>query len=139
MIGSGLMIFTLGCPTDTPVNQAPVADAGDGQSVSGGDVTTLDASGSSDPDGDALGYQWAQTAGPTVTLESPTEESTSFVAPNTTGTIRFAMTVTDPGGLSSSDTVNISVQSVENLAPVPDAGDDQSVDGGAFVILDGTE
>ncbi len=138
LIGAGLTIFTLGCPTGAPVNQAPVADAGNDQSISGGDLITLDASGSSDPDGDALEYQWTQTAGPTVILESPAEESTSFVAPNTTGTLRFAVTVTDPGGLYSSDTVNITVQAVENLAPVADAGEHRSVDGGAFVSLDGT-
>ena len=138
LIGSGLMLFASGCPSDAPVNQAPLADAGQDQSVSGGDLTTLDASGSSDPDGDALGYEWTQTAGESVTLESPEQETITFVAPNTSGTLRFAVTVTDTGGLSSSDTVNITVQAVENLAPVADAGEDQSVEGGAVVTLDAT-
>jgi hypothetical protein len=133
----GLMVFVSGCPSGTPVNQTPIADAGDDQGVSGGDVTMLDASGSSDPDGDALDYQWTQAAGTRVTLESPTEATTSFTAPNIAGTLRFAVRVTDPGGLSSSDTVNIAVQAVDNLAPVADAGDDQDVAGGAVVTLNG--
>ena len=38
--------------------------------VDAGDVTTLDAGKSSDPDNDLLKYSWAQTSGPNVTLSS---------------------------------------------------------------------
>ena len=51
--------------TVVDVNTPPVADAGDGATIKEGAEATLDGSNSFDPEGDTpLGYQWAQTAGP---------------------------------------------------------------------------
>lgn len=44
--------------TVADVNQPPVADAGGPYSINGGDPLTLDASASSDPDGDPLTFSW---------------------------------------------------------------------------------
>ncbi len=43
----------------TPVNKAPEAKAGDDRQVEIGSVVQLDATGSIDPDGDALTYNWS--------------------------------------------------------------------------------
>ena len=48
-------------------NQYPVADAGDDQLASPGDLVTLDGSSSFDIDGAVEGYLWAQTEGTAVT------------------------------------------------------------------------
>ena len=99
-------------PTQPPPtkNRAPVADAGDPQSVDAGASVTLDGSGSSDPDGDTLAYQWTAPGG--VTLTGANTASPTFTAPSTAGSLTFQLTVSD-GKLSHSDSVTVTV----NLSP----------------------
>jgi hypothetical protein len=87
------------------LNQAPVADAGPDQTVeqtspSGADVV-LDGSGSSDPEGDLLTYEWTWTGG-SASGVSPTV----FLPP---GETEISLTVSD-GELSDTDTVHVTVQ-----------------------------
>ena len=91
-----------------PVNQPPVAEAGAAQSVSTGAVVTLDGSGSSDPDGDALTFGWVQTAGPAVTLSSASVAKPSFTAPGAASSLTFRLTVGD-GQATATDTVTVTV------------------------------
>ena len=87
-------------------NRPPVADAGTDQTVSAdGDClgpVTLDASGSSDPDGDDLVFNWTGPFGaatgpmPTVTLPL--------------GTHTITLTVEDESGETDSDTVMVTVE-----------------------------
>ena len=66
-------------------NTAPVADAGPDQTITEGNTVTLDASGSNDPDGNPISYQWTQTGGVGVTLSSPTAVQPTFVTPSVDG------------------------------------------------------
>lgn len=103
---------------DIPVatNTGPVANAGPDQTgISEGTTVTLDGSGSSDADpGQTLGFSWAQTGGPTVTLSSVTAAQPTFTAPALTGgvaseTLTFELTVTDGAGGSATDQVSIGI------------------------------
>lgn len=119
------------------VNVAPVANAGPDQSVNEGVVVTLDGTGSSDADGDALTYQWTAPAG--ITLSSTTSSKPTFTAPevSTNTTYTFSLVVRDGVLSSTTDQVIITVRQV-NIAPVANAGLDQSVNEGLTVTLDGT-
>jgi hypothetical protein len=79
------------------VNHAPVASAGSPQTVRPESIVTLDGTGSSDPDGDLLMYQWAQVEGPYVQLSNATTAQPTFQAPHVLGTIQliFSLTVSD--------------------------------------------
>lgn len=110
------------------INQLPVAVAGLDRLVNEGAGGTLDGSGSSDPDGDALSYAWTQVSGPAATLTDADTASASFTAPEvcTDTPMVFRLTVSDPDGASASDEVTITVNNL-NQPPVALAGTDFSI------------
>jgi hypothetical protein len=94
------------------VNTTPIANAeADQTNITAGATVTLDGSGSSDADSDAITYLWTQTAGDTVTLSSTTPISPTFTAPSTNAgqTLTFSLVVNDGTDNSTADTVNIGV------------------------------
>ncbi len=121
-------------------NQDAIANAGPDQPVAGNSTVSLDATGSTDPDGDPLTFAWAQTAGPSVTLNGANTATPSFTAPVATlaaQLLSFEVTVTDGIGQPSTDGVDITI--APNIAPVANAGGDQGpVDSGQTVTLNGS-
>jgi hypothetical protein len=103
-----------------PVNQAPVADAGADQTVNSSSVVLLDGSGSFDPDGDELSFDWEQLTGPTVVLVGADTATPSFTAPIGPAVLSFRLTV-DDGELSDTDEVTVTVNAPASLdlATVP--------------------
>ncbi|HEX2239202.1 MAG TPA: Ig-like domain-containing protein, partial [Gammaproteobacteria bacterium] len=101
------------------VNSPPVARAGQDSTVTAGQSVTLDGSASSDPESRPLAFQWAQIAGPSVTLNRANTATPSFTAPSVTAPaqLRFRLTVTDDVGATESDTVIIRV-TPPNAPPV---------------------
>jgi hypothetical protein len=87
----------------------PVADAGPDQTVtdtdgSGSELLTLDGSGSFDPDGTIVAYEWSQDG--TVLGTTPTLDVDVAV-----GTWTVTLTVTDNDGATDIDTVQLTVTS----------------------------
>jgi hypothetical protein len=123
------------------VNQVPVADAGEDQSVHPGDIVSLDGSASHDPDGGDLAFQWKQTDGPEVSLDDPYGVTPTFEAPPCTTLTELAFELQVSDGLEDGipDTVVVSVVPLANLPPVADAGDPQTANSGETVNLDGTK
>lgn len=95
--------------TPVVVNNAPIADAGVDQQVQPDTVVTLNGSSSSDPDGDALTYEWTQTAGPSVSLTGADTATPSFTAMNRGDNYVFRLIVKDGRGGISSDEVAVNV------------------------------
>jgi LmbE family N-acetylglucosaminyl deacetylase len=118
-------IEVYGYLSSTPINQPPVANAGNDQNVSEGVVVQLDGSASFDPEGDVLTFHWQQTAGTAVQLSNPNAVRPTFTIPSNLSqneTLTFQLIVSDITHSSSPDTVNINVRasnpSVTNIAPL---------------------
>ncbi|MGB2696492.1 MAG: tandem-95 repeat protein, partial [Candidatus Zixiibacteriota bacterium] len=111
--------------TVSDVNRSPVANAGSDQLyIEAGTLVTLDGSSSYDPDGDSIGYYWAQISGLTVILSDTNAVSPTFT-PGIRGNYGFELQVDDGSLLSSPDTVLVSV---DNQAPVLDSIGSKFVD-----------
>ena len=78
---------------------------------SGGDLVTLDGSGSSGV-GETLSYAWTQLTGTPVVLSAPDAAVTTFTAANVTELLTFQLTVTDPIGLTDTCVTTISIECV---------------------------
>lgn len=119
------------------VNKTPVADAGPAQSVNEKITYTLDGTGSSDPDGDALTYKWTAPSG--IILSSATVAKPTFVTPEITSNTQYTFTlVVNDGKVNSpADQVVITVKK-DNYPPVAKAGADQTANEGTLVTLNGT-
>ncbi len=117
-------------------NRAPVARAGADHTAPVGTTVQLDGTGSTDPDGDSLSFQWTLSSKPATSaaiLSGSTSPTPTFVI-DTAGTYAVQLTVSD-GRLSSTDTVVISTS---NSMPVSNAGPDSSGQVGSTVTLDGS-
>jgi len=129
-------------------NQAPEADAGMDQTLHvpapallnslSIDVTvTLDGSGSTDNNEDELSYLWTIEPGEGITLSDSLVSKPTFIIPDTVevDTFEFVLVVSDGEYPSNPDTVIVTV--IGNAAPTADAGNDQEVDQGTEVTLNG--
>lgn len=86
----------------------PVAEAGLPLLANIGDTVILTGKGSSDPDGDILGFAWTQVSGPPITLDHDTTDSPQFTV-EAPGTYRFSLVVDDGDGPSAPDQVEVIV------------------------------
>ena len=113
----------------------PIAEAGGDQTATVGAAVTLDASGSSDPQGDGLTYEWSVASGPdSGSFDNPTGITTGFT-PTAPGDYLIELTVYDGGGNQDRDTVTVSAD-IGNQAPQANAGPDQTVTVDSIVSLD---
>ena len=119
---------------------APIANAGEDQTVVVGTAVTINGTGT-DADSDPLTFGWAQTSGPAVALNGGGSSRT--FTPTSIGTYVFTLTVSDPTQptpLSNTDSVVITVTDVptpNNQAPTANAGADRTVSVGSNVTLNG--
>jgi hypothetical protein len=118
---------------------APIARAGNDQSVTINTPVTLDGSASSDPNRDVLTHAWtwvSQPVGSAVTFDSATSAKPKFT-PVLDGAYVASLVVRDGSLNSEQDFVTVTVSKV-NAPPVASAGPDQNVITGATVTLNGT-
>jgi hypothetical protein len=115
---------------DPVVNQPPIANAGADQIITLPiDSTLLNGALSFDPDGTIVGYQWTKISGPVSSIIINPLAVQTRAKNLSQGVYQFELRVTDNGGLSAKDTVQIIVNSAgpTNYPPVANAGPDQVI------------
>jgi hypothetical protein len=120
-------------------NRPPIAVVASIADAYTGSTIHLDGSGSSDPDGALLIYSWrivTKPAGSATTLQNP-NGATPFLVPDLPGAYEVDLIVSD-GELRSPEQRGTFVATIQNLAPVANAGTYRSVDLNTVVQLDGT-
>ncbi|MCJ8269600.1 MAG: hypothetical protein MJK04_09380, partial [Psychrosphaera sp.] len=93
----------------SPVNVAPIVNAGMDKNANGFAQVTL--TGLSEGDDIISAIQWTQTGGDTVRLSNANSLTATFTAPGVTAptTLTFTLTLTDDEGAPASDEVQITV------------------------------
>ena len=104
-------------------NQSPIANAGPDQIISL-PVRTVNLLGSgTDPDGSISLYNWTQVSGPSAGAITDTTSAATAVTVLVQGVYQFELKVTDNNGVTSRDTVQVTV----NIPPAANAGPDQLI------------
>lgn len=113
----------------------PTAYAGVDRSVKLNDVVQLDGSGSTDPNGLTLSYQWTliPAAGSSAKLSDPTAVKPTFVA-DVVGVFKAQLVVKDSAALTS-DPAIVTITTVGNVPPTVNAGQNQNKTVGETVSL----
>jgi len=130
-----IFLTKLAAPAAT--NIAPFADAGQDQVLTLiGSTVTLDGGGSYDDDGDDISYDWEivkKPDGSSAVLDDPSVATPTFIA-DVNRVYQIVLTVTDSWDAATTDDVMVSFS---NVAPVADAGANQSTAVGEMVLLNG--
>lgn len=117
------------CP-DCDVNKPPLANAGLDQKITlPQDSVLLDGTASTDPDGKIISYKWIKISGPSSFNIINTDSAKTAVKALVAGVYEIELKVTDNGGLSAKDTVQVLVNdpAQPNRTPVACAGVDQTI------------
>ena len=124
---------------------APVVNAGGNRTIASGETITLDGTGSTVDRRRTLSHAWTRSGGsgsPAITIAGENTARLTLTAENLKPgaddvTHEFTLTVTDSDGETASSIAVITVTS-PFVAPVANAGGDQTVTSGEPVILDGS-
>jgi PKD repeat protein len=120
---------------DQPTNQGPQAVPGGPYTVNEGGLVTFDGSGSKDPDGSIVKYEWdLNYDGRTFTIDT-TGKTASTGYPDGPATVAIALRVTDDRGASHTATTQVTVL---NVAPTVEAGGPYAGQVGDLINMAGT-
>ncbi|HTB25065.1 MAG TPA: T9SS type A sorting domain-containing protein, partial [Puia sp.] len=126
-------------PEPTVPNQAPVANAGNNQTITAPvSSVVLDGSRSYDPDGTIVNFFWSQVSGPSNSVFSNNEIILPTVSNLIAGSYVFQLMVTDNSGATGIDQVTVTVNKGDttiNPPPVTPPENNDSVSNDQFIVF----
>jgi PKD repeat protein/uncharacterized protein YgiM (DUF1202 family) len=133
--GGGAQIEVEWQRKDQPTNEAPQAEPGGTYTVNEGSLVTFDGSGSKDPDGSIVKYEWDFDYDGRVFTVHATGQTASTGYPDGPATVTIALRVTDDRGASQTATTQVTVV---NVAPTAEAGGPYVGEVGSLIGMAGT-
>jgi cytoskeletal protein CcmA (bactofilin family) len=109
------------------LNLPPVVNAGADQAIMLPQNSITLTGSASDADGSVSLISWTQLSGPAGSVISQPAKLITTVTGLSMGIYEFELSVTDNAGATTSDIIQVTVNSAGNQAPVADAGADQDV------------
>ena len=109
-------------------NQPPVANAGTDTSITLPANSISIVGSGSDVDGTISSYNWVKIAGPVEGIIASPNSGNTSIYNLVQGVYKFELMVQDDKGLTSKDSVEITVNAAVNQLPETDAGIDQIID-----------
>jgi hypothetical protein len=111
------------CTACLEINKPPIANAGlDLLTTLPTDSVALDGTASKDPDGKIREWLWTKISGPASFAIIKQTDSITKVKALVTGIYQFELKVTDNGGLSAKDTMQVNVNGSSSLEAVYTTG-----------------
>src|SRR5690606_32603349 len=124
---TGTADVTVVVGSGSPINQPPVVNAGNDQTITLPQNSLTLTGTATDPDGTVASRQWTRISGPTTgTIVSP-NNLTTVVNGLVQGVYAFRLAATDNQGAVASDTVTVTVLPRPNQAPIVTLGSDFQV------------
>ena len=117
--------------------EPPRANAGFDQEMAYEKSVLIDGSESYNPNNIIVSYEW-KTLSENLVIDNPTNPGFTFLSPTVDKNYVFELTVKGPGNIIDKDTVKVEVYN-KNIFPVAIAGEDQILDIGDPIILDGSK
>jgi PKD repeat protein len=130
--GTGLANATNRTSVNVVIDRPPTADAGGNKHVCSGDIVVFDGTNSKDPEGGLLRYTWDFGDKTSADVANPTKVYTEA------GMYPVELSVEDESGFVANRHTDRVVIRVE-MAPLADAGPDQTVCAGQEVRFDGSK
>jgi hypothetical protein len=111
---------------NTPPSGTPTANAGSDKSITLPTNSVVINGSGTDSGGSISAYSWTQVSGPNTATRSGQATANLTASGLIQGTYVFRLTVTDNGGLTGYDDVNVTVNAAAGV-PVANAGADQAI------------
>jgi beta-glucanase (GH16 family) len=125
--------------TGGPANVAPTANAGADKSITLPTNSVVINGSGTDSDGTIASYAWTRVSGPNTPTLTNANTANLTASGLVAGTYVFRLTVTDNGGLTGFDDVNVVVNTASNVAPTANAGADKAITlPTSSVVINGT-